>query len=292
MFDRLFFILGEAFVAMRRNQTMTFAAITTSAVSLVLIGGMALLYFQTVAYVKTIPGKFEMRVFLKEGTKYDEITGTAAKIRTLPGVGVVSWIPRDKAWAKMREENPKLTEGIENPLQDSFKVTLTDLDLSDALAGQIQKLPTVDPELGVRYLKDEQRMVDEAMRVFNWVGGAVGGLLFLAAGVLIFNATRLTVISRRIEVRIMQLVGAGWATIHVPFLIEGIVQGALGGFVATCLLAGCHRQLSGFWSSLSSLGHLPAFPFGQVAQWLCLTGAVYGMACSLLAVIRAPLRFR
>ncbi len=292
MFDRLGFLVGEALIALRRNGTLAFAAISTVAVSLFLIGGLGYLYYQTDQYAKTLPGKFEMRVFLKQGTSLEGVQKTAAQLRAIPGVGPVSWIPRDKAWAKMRKDSPALTEGLDNPYPDAFKVTIADLHRGDAIAQAVRGLSAVDPSPNaVSYLRDEQRFLDELLQVFKLVGGVVGGLLFVVAGVLIYNAIRLTVLSRRLEIRIMQLVGASRFTIHVPFVIEGIVQGTIGGIIATGLLFGGNYFLGEFLRSFAALSNLPQFPLLDMLMLLTLTGAAYGIVCSELA-LRARLQYR
>jgi cell division transport system permease protein len=119
----------------------------------------------------------------------------------------------------------------------------------------------------------------------------VGGVLFITAGVLIYNAIRLTVISRRLEIRIMQLVGASFLTIRIPFYIEGLIQGALGGVLATIVLFACQvvveYRLPEFFANVK----LPPFPWAMFLSVLPILGAAYGLLCSMMAV-RTPLRYR
>ncbi|RYG41881.1 ABC transporter permease, partial [bacterium] len=65
MIDRLLFILGEALTALRRNLGMTFAAVSTVALSLFVLGGLGLAYLAVAGYARTLPGRFEMRAYLK-----------------------------------------------------------------------------------------------------------------------------------------------------------------------------------------------------------------------------------
>ncbi len=292
MIDRLSFLTGEALTALRRNYTMTFAAIITAAVSLFLIGGLGYVYMRTTEYARSLTGRFEMRVILKDGTTPAQISDTANTIRLIEGVKEVFWIPKEKAWARDKSKFPDLTEGVENPYPDAFKVTLTDVHGGELIATKIHSLPAVaSGDEGVQYLKDVQRFVDDGLHTLRWVGGAVGGLLFVAAGLLIYNAIRLTVLARRLEIRVMQLVGASRFTIRVPFLIEGIVQGALGGLVAGGLLLLANNAFAAFLVSRSAFASLPPFPFWQLTSILCACGALYGFLCSNLAV-HTPLKFR
>lgn len=265
---------------------MIFAAIATATLALFLIGGLGFLYLQAKTAAGRLTGLFEMRVFMKEGTTYKQITETAGQIREIPGVGTVSWIPRDKAWELEKKKNPDLTAGIDNPLPDAFKVTVKELARGDAIVAAIRKLPTVEPEGGVQYLSKEARFVDTWAQRLQAVGGPLAGILLLIAAILIYNTIRLTVISRRLEVRVMSLVGASRFVIQAPYMIEGVVYGTIGGLLAALLLYVSQIGV-GLWLRSST----SPFPFTQSVEILCLAGGIFGLLCSVVAV-KVPLRYR
>jgi cell division transport system permease protein len=66
--------------------------------------------------------------------------------------------------------------------------------------------------------------------------GLLAVLLVVASVLLVSNTIRLSLFSRRREVEVMKLVGATDWFIRWPFVIEGIVLGALGGIMAILLL--------------------------------------------------------
>lgn len=290
MFDRLEFMLSEAFVGLRRNGLMTFAATTTVAVSLFLIGGLGYVYLRVQDWASTIPSKFEMRVFLKDAVHGEAAVGpVAVKIRAINGVAKVTWIPKDKFWAREQSMHPEY-EGIENPYPESFKLELSDLSLSDKVVESLHALPEVEAgEDGVQYMKDEQELVERVLGFIRWLGAVFGGLLFVVGGILIFNAIKMAVLSRRLEVRIMQLVGASNASIRVPFLIEGLVQGAFGGILAALMILATNNLVTGFIRQNAPDSPIPTFPLIGMLALLGGIGAGYGLACSLIAV-RTPLR--
>lgn len=293
MFNRLEFVVTEALTALSRNRLMTLAAVTTVAVALFVFGGMGYAYFRLNRYAQTIPGKFKMIVYLKDEATKADVQQTAAAMRALPGVASAAWIPKEKAWEKWKIEHPSgLTDGVENPLPEGFKVILSDLKQSDSVAASIRAMPAVSPENGVMYLQPEQRFVDGLLTALRVVGLVVGGVLVIIAGVLIYNAIRLTVLSRRIEIRIMQLVGASRATVYVPFLIEGMLQGIIGAILATGLVIGAFFGFGWVMKSMVNFSYTAApFPYVPVLGILCAGGAAYGILCSVLAV-RAPLKYR
>ena len=290
MFDRLEFMISEAFVALRRNGLMTFAAITTVAVSLFLIGGLGYVYLRVQDYARTVPSKFEMRVFLKDEVQGENaVNPVAIKIRAIPGVSKAYWMPRDKVWALEKSSHPEY-EGMENPLPESFKVQVADLAESDHVVDALKALPEVrQGKDAVHYLKEEQDFLERVLSFIRWLGLVFGGLLFLTGGILIFNAIKLAVLSRKVEVRIMQLVGASNAAIRVPFLIEGLVQGTAGGVLAAWMVQATNNLIAGFVHQGSPDVVFPHFPIVQMIGILGGIGAAYGLICSIFAV-RTPLR--
>jgi cell division transport system permease protein len=283
MFDRISFVVGEAMIALRRHSFMAFSAVTTVAIALYLLGGLGFAYIKAISFAHSIPGKFEMRVNLRDGINYRDIKETAASIRALPGVATVTWIPRGPAWQAYRMQYPERTEGIDNPFMDAFKVTLNDLAKADAVAGQIRSMPAVRPtDDGVRYMKKEQELVQGWIDLLAWLSW-VGVLLLFISGILIFNTIRLAIISRAIEIRIMSLVGASRLTMAVPFLIEGFVQGLLGGVLAGLLVWASYHFIGSYlhqsWGTV-----WPDFPAAPTVAFLATVGAAFGAACSLLAL--------
>lgn len=290
MLDRLEFLIGEAFVALRRNTWMTFAAVTTAAVAIFLLGSLAFAYRGISSYAQSLPGILDMRVFLKDGVKSPEITATANKIRGLPGVASVYWIPRDKAWALRKQQDSTIPADLENPFPHSYKVVLKNIDNADEVKRYISAMPIVARE-GVVYLEDVQQLLTQILTLVRTTGVGLGGLMLLTAGVLIYNAIRLTIVARRQEIRIMHLVGATKATVVLPLLIEGLLQGAVGGLLATGLMWSGHRAFAGMLETSTNLFRLPAF---SISYWLMVLvgiGAAYGFVCSLLAV-RGPMELR
>lgn len=287
MLDRIQFLLGEGFLAFRRNGWMTVAAITTVAVSLFLIGGLTHVHsiLRDLAAART--GVIDIRAIAIDGTPSSEMSRIAKDIRAIPGVKAAFWIPKEKAWEKFLKEKPEHREFAEigNPYPDSFKVTLTDLKLAPSVKEALTLVKGISPK-DVKYLEKVAEMFTQGQSFVRWLGVAVGGLLLIVAGVLIYNAIRLTVISRRLEIRIMQLVGASFFTVRVPFYIEGFIQGMLGGIAAVILIFAGHVAVT------TRLGYLDfPFPWREMFLYVPLLGAVYGLLCSLIAV-RAPLRYR
>ncbi|MBL8060325.1 MAG: ABC transporter permease [Chthonomonas sp.] len=283
MLDRVEFMFSEALTALRRNTWMSFAAITTSCMALFLLGGMAFAYRGIAGYAETLPSKLEVRVFLKEQKTGFETKSAIEQIGKLKGVGSVTMVTKAEAWAKMQREMPDITKGITNPLPDALNITLKDVDSANNVAAAIRKMPIVERD-GVKYEGETQALLSQTLTLLRWVGSALGGLMLLTGAVLIYNAIRMTIVARRREIRIMSLVGATRLTIVVPLLIEGIVQGAIGGLLAAILIVIGHQMMMKMLVNFASFIRVGALPIGMVFGSLVALGAVYGLICSLFAV--------
>jgi cell division transport system permease protein len=287
MLDRIEFLLTEAITAMRRNWLMSFAAISTLAVALFLLGGLGYVLIRMNAAAEDLSGRFEMRVWLRDGVSKQQISEIAADIRAIKGVKEARWVPRDIEWKRQIDLTPEVAY-FDNPFPDSFKVILSDISLGPEVESKIKALPRVD---AVEYLRAEQQFMEQLMNFLQWLATFVGGLLIVTSGILIYNAIRMNILARWREVRIMELVGASRSTIRIPFILEGMLQGLLGGFTASLLIFAAQQAVAEQLKAVLMTAALPRFPIELALVVLGAAGVVFGGFCSFLAV-REPVRKR
>lgn len=124
--------------------------------------------------------------------------------------------------------------------------------------------------------------------LLRWGGVAATGLLATVALIVIMNTIRLTILSRRTEIEIMQLVGAGGWFVRSPFLLEGAVAGLIGTLLAAAVLVPGYLVL--FSRAQRVLPFLPIVPAVHLLPLLLISlavgGIVVGTAGSLLALRR------
>ena len=277
MSDWLEFVIGEALLALRRNMLFTLAAITTVAMALFLIGGFAYTYFQANRYIHALPTQLEVRVFLKDGMPSGVVSQLGETIQGLSGRATSVFVSKDEAWDKMRAEHPDYPSDLENPLPDAYTVTFQTVETATAGAAKLAEDPAVDK---VVYLKELAAELTRGLSVLRYVGYC-GLVLLVVGGIIIFNAIELTVVARRREVRIMQLVGASMATIRIPFVLEGTIHGVLGGILAAGFLAGANAVVS---EAVRGLGRsVPPYPWLPVSLLIVGAGAIIGFLCSTVA---------
>ncbi len=287
MFDRLEFLMSEAFTALRRNTWMSFAAVTTVAMALFLLGGLGYGYMKVNAWIGGLESDFRIRVFAKSGITQDQRKETERKIMGIDGVTVVRFISKEDAMKTFAAENPDIDvsdlKGAENPLTDEFEVALSNIKRAKEVGDQIQKISTVEPD-GVKYKSEYKELVENIVGQAHIISLVLGSIMLATGGILIYNAIRLTILARRREIMIMQLVGATRGTIWGPLMIEGTLQGAIGGVVASGFLWLTLMILSRVVPNLAVNAKLDVVPFGAVLLYLLPAGALYGLVCSIFAV--------
>ena len=289
MLDRIEFLITEALTSLRRNPWMSFAAITTSAMALLLLGGLGLIYVSVQRYADSLPSQLDMRVFLDYELSTEQVEQFGSEISAIEQIASVELIPKEEAWEQMQELYPETTEGLDQTIMpDAYRVTLKQISDFDVVAAKVAEIEGFD---SVEYLSDEYSFINQAVKLIRLMGIVLGGMMLLTSGVLIYNAIRLAILARSREIRIMQLVGATRSTVWIPLMIEGAIQGALGGVVAASVLWPAYGIVQSLWANLVSTENESKFPVVLTYVVLILAGIVYGLICSVIAV-RQPRKER
>ncbi len=294
MLDRIEFLITEALVSMRRNLWMTFAAVSTSAMALFLLGGLGFVYMGFVKFVANLGEKVEMKAFVKDDISDSQAKALQDRILKIQGVASVRFVSRDDGLKQFLKENPNIDiKGLEldNPLPNSYVVRVRDLSAFKLVAQTIQGMKEIEPD-GVKFPTAEKDFLSDAMKTIPWLGLTLGGLMLITSGILIYNAIRLTILARRREIKIMQLVGATRFMVWTPILLEGIVQGLFGGAIAAFVLAFAYRIVkTAIVRNLSAFANISPFPLTTALLVLGIAGGIYGLICSAIAV-REPLKLK
>ncbi len=288
------YFLKRAIRGMRGNPTVTLLSVITITVSLLTLGTFLLLYQNLREAAVTWGGKMQVVAYLAEGMGPDEVNRLSESISRLPEVSAVKYVSREDALARFRGDlggQAGILEGLSrNPLPASLEVTLREGSTSPggvrAFAGKVGGISGVeDVQYGEEWIAQYGAFID-----FLRIVGLLLGAFLLAGSVLVVASTiRLAVYARREELEILALVGASKPFVRIPFLIEGILQGVLGGGLAVGILYGAFRTLEPRLSKsfLLAAGNfdLSFLPVGAVLTLVGI-GAAVGLIGSLLSVAR------
>jgi cell division transport system permease protein len=242
---RLGFFLREATRSMGRNAVPSFAAMASVLVTVLVLGVFIPIVQATTGAANEVRQKVLVDVYLKTDAKPADIARVKQRLsQDTPYVGHVQFVSKEQAYAQEKKRNPEAYELLgSNPLPDTFRVTPDTPGnvekLRDALAPAAAngQRAAIDPSIDeVKNRRDDTQKILTATRVVKLSMGGLAILLVLASILLIANTIRLSLFSRRREVEVMKLVGATDWFIRWPFVLEGVIVGALGGVLAILLL--------------------------------------------------------
>ncbi len=239
------FFLREALRALKRNAVPSFAAMATVLVTVLVLGVFIPVVQATTGAANEVRGKVIADVYLKNDATRTDIARVQRLIQRQPTVKRVEFVSKTQAYNEEKKRNPEAYQLLgSNPLPDTFRVTPTKPDdiakLRDALAPQAPSgaRTVVDPAIDeVRNREEDTNKILSVTRVVKITMALLAVLLGVASILLIANTIRLSLYARRREVEVMKLVGATDWFIRWPFVLEGVIVGALGGLLAILLLA-------------------------------------------------------
>ena len=224
----------EVFLAFRRAPALALLSITTIAFSLFAFGLFGLVAINIKSALRAIEDRVELRAFLVDGAKEEQINELLAAAQRMPQVADAGYVSPDSALIRARaelEEFRDVMDGAMLPgsIELRLKPDARDPDMIKQIVGRLQSYAVVEE---VRYGRE---WVEKLYRV-RTVAGVVGtglGLVFALVAVIIIGATiRMAILARTKEIEVMRLVGATNAYVRLPYLIDGTVKGIIGGGLA------------------------------------------------------------
>lgn len=284
------YFIQEVFRSLKRNNWMTFASIGTVTVSLFVLGVFLLLVLNMNRLASTLESQVQISVYLEDGLTEAGKGTLQQDIEGLAGIDTVTYVDKTEAEKRLRErlgEQGYLLDalGDENPLPDSFEVTVANPALVETAAGTIGQFEGVEE---ARYGQDVATHLFDITRLIRIFGLVLMVLLCGATLFIISNTIRLTVFARRKEIAIMKYVGATDWFIRWPFLLEGVVMGFAGSLLAALVLRSFYAAMTAkIYDTLAFFPLMPQYPFmNYVTLGILAAGIFIGALGSTISLKR------
>jgi cell division transport system permease protein len=291
---RFAYFVRETWISLRRNLLMTLAGIITVAVSLTLFGGIRLI--QTMVDHGTSQWKdgVELEIFMNVDAPQQQIDDVRIGLDELVASGQVKrykFLSKEDAYNEFQRifhDQPALVESTTpEALPTSFRVAPVEAELTEEINQMFTARPGVDEVLTAQEQIDRIIEVTRYIRYAFWF---MAGALFASALFLIVNTIRLATFARRREIEVMKLVGASNWFVRIPFMAEGLVQGAIGAGLAVGFIFALKSVLSRFvenrGSGLWRGFYLLPWDALSIGLWVLAIGAGIGMIGSLIGLRR------
>jgi cell division transport system permease protein len=292
--SRFVYFTRETWISLRRNLLMTLAGVMTVAVSLTLFGGIWLAQRLVDHGTSRWKNGVELEIFMNVDANQQQINSVRSDLEELIAAKQVrnyKFLNKADAYSEFKrifKDQPALIESTtEDALPTSFRVAPTRGELTAEVSARFNSVPGVDQVLTPQ---DQINRIIEVTRYIRYAFFVMAAVLLASSLFLIMNTIRLATYARRREIEVMKLVGASNWFVRVPFMAEGLVQGAIGAGLAFGVIFGLKVVLSNFvhnrgaalWQGFYVLNGDAI----QIGIFVLLIGAVIGMLGSAIGLRR------
>lgn len=228
--------IRDSFKSVFRNFSLSVASISCITITLIVVAVSIVLSFNVNNFTKIVEEDVTIVAFLKVDITDEQIENVYDQIIALDNVEKSNVEFRDKMdISKQMMNSSEKFEGImsewtreDSPIQDTYQIKVTDINLIDKTANEIKQIENVE------VVKYGEGMVEQLVYVFDAIRKGtiiVVIALIVVTAFLIANTIKITIMSRKREIQIMRLVGASNINIRLPFIVEGLILGIFGSII-------------------------------------------------------------
>ena len=281
-YNVLTYLIGEGISNIFKNKKQAATSFGTMCVIMIFFGICFILVGNFNNFVKQVETKQGIQVYITNDSTDEEIKDLGEKINALDGVNTIEFVSKKEALQHMKDklgDKSYLLDGYDenNVFPSSYIVTLTDLSKSTEVQKEIKEMENI------KKVTSSDETIEALIKIAK--GVKIGSYVIIIAlvGVSIFiisNTIKLTVYARRKEISIMKYVGATNSFIRWPFIVEGLISGA----ISLAIIAGIYiliGQNAGFIGFLSKLG-LKLLDFSDMFNLILIIYLVLGVGIGVL----------
>lgn len=272
------YIIGSAFRGMRKHLMMTTASVSVLIACMIIIGTAYLFSNNVSHFMEQIEQQNEIVAYISDDVPEEDYQSLQEQIKNINGVGETNFVTKEEALEDYREELGEegsyldAFTGEDNPLRNSFVITITDLDLFEGASNSIASLEGID------HVRDTQEIVNiliSLRKVVQVLGFWVMIILGLVSLFIISNTIKIAMFNRKAEINIMKYVGATNWFIRWPFIFEGFFIGVLAAIICFALQWYVYNYL--FTALFEGIGFIKLVPFGELYWHIIIIFGVLGV---------------
>ncbi len=283
------YIISSAFRGMRKHLMMTTASVSVLIACMIIIG-TAYLFAENIShFMAQIEQQNEIVAFIDEQVPEEDYQSLKQKIEAIDGVSSTDFITKDEALEEYKNQlgdNGAYLDaysGEENPLRNSFSITISDLTQFESASDSIAELDEI------AYVRDTKEVVSVLLslrKVIQILGVWVMVILGLVSLFIIANTIKIAMYNRKNEISIMKYVGATNWFIRWPFVFEGLFIGMLAATICFALQWYIYNYL--FTTLFAGIEFIELVPFSQlypdIIVIFALIGIVVGVFGSMTSI--------
>ena len=287
MISRGGYLIREGFRSITTHGFMSFASVTIIMACLIIMGSVSLLSLNIDALIKDLESQNEIVVFVDEAITDEDAARTIGKnIEALENILSVEFVSREEAMDNfMSRYDESLMEGIDaGVFRHRFVVKLVDIAQMSETKMELESLK------GVAKVNAHLDYAQSFVTIRNVVTAVSLVLIVILVFVSFFimsNTIKLATFGRREEIAIMKMVGATNGFIRLPFVIEGLVLGILGGGLAFLAEWGLYNVVTEKLVSSITGSLIEVVPFKSVAPQMFIIFMAVGILVGAFGGVNA-----
>lgn len=275
-----------------KNKTMSFISIISVSASLIILGIITSIVLNANQFITMAEYEInEIRVSIKDNLDKSSIDNIKYDLNNIKGIKSVEFKDKETMLNDMKSSwgsDSYLLEGLENPLDDCYIVTIENSQKIKAISSEIS---TINNIKGVEYHQD---IVDNFIKISDSIknfGSVLIIFLILICLVIISNTIKTRVYSKKEEIEVIKYVGGSDNFIRMPFIVEGFTIGIIGSTIALVICIYMYKYIIeninktiGFISNnmMISVSNIAIF----LTTTLFITGITIGVVGSVISVKR------
>jgi cell division transport system permease protein len=232
--NRIGYLIKSGFKGIFSHGLMSFASVTITMACLIIMGSFSLLIVNINQLIGELEDENEVVAFVDAALSNEDAAALEADLLAVSNVNAVEFVTREEAMVSFEADYDEsvFDELDASVFRNRFVVHLTDISL---MADTKAALENVEGIAKVNAHLEYAKGFITARNIVSVVSLVLIILLMAVSLLIMTNTIKLATFTRREEIAIMKMVGAGNGFIRCPFVIEGLVLGILGGGLAFLL---------------------------------------------------------
>jgi len=282
--SKITYSLKQGLKGVFSNKTMSLISVVSVTSVLAILGIVLCIVLNINSFMEQTQNEVnEIRVALDPKLSEDNTLKVKAELEKINGVESVKYQTKDEAFDDMKEnfgDDKELLEGVKNPLDDYFIVTIADSQEIETIAKNMEKIKGV---IEVQYYKEIMENFITASNTVKQFGGIVIGFLLIVCLVLISNTIKARVYSKKEEIQVIKYIGGSNRFVIAPFIVEGCIIGLFGSLISLGICTGMYKYVvENMQISLNSIVGDMMLPLSSVSYLLVLVLFVTGIMVGIL----------
>ncbi len=285
------YLVKQGISGMWKNKMLSFASFCIMLVSLLLVGLSFLTTLNIANMIDKVADKNEVVVVIADGISASAIEQIEGQIEDIDNISKVVFYSRNEAWGGLMEELTPEEQALfdysdENPLPDTYRVTVSEISLLEETSEEISKIVGVEEVMAPSEFADILISMQDIVKIIAVV--LILSLITVSL-IVIFNTIRASVYARSREINIMKYVGANNTFIKVPFFIEGMFVGFLASVGAYWVTYLCYSAFFDLFVQneliTAVLGNEGVIPFDELMVFVAVGYVVAGIVIGAFGTV-------